>query len=178
MTLDFGRAPFWGGVYADVGIFPATSGVVDPLNNERPTVALTSGGWRAKAAIRLLPKLYLMPALGIGFGIVDYLSGECGRYTKQDCHNVRTMGLGTQATATFVYAWRFAAVTFEPLQVDTFLFERRISTEGRPDSGESIGVSRHGVAFATSLGFTLDLSAMVLGIRDSIVDLGRSMVGP
>jgi hypothetical protein len=88
------------------------------------------------------------------------------------------MGLGIQTTATFVFAWRLTAVTFEPLQLDAFLFERQTSSVGVPGSGESLGVSRHGVAVASSLGFCLDLSAMVLGIRDRIVDVGRSMLGP
>jgi hypothetical protein len=177
MDLDIGRAPFWGGAYADVGVFSAKSGVRDPVNNDRPTVVLTSAGWRGKAAVRLSPRLFLMPALGAGFGVVDYQSGACGRYTKGDCHDVRHAGLGIQATATFVYTWRFTAVTFEPLQFDAFLFERQTSSVGVPGSGESLGVSRHGVAVASFLGFSLDLSAMVLGIRDSIVDVGRTLLG-
>jgi hypothetical protein len=180
MTLDIGRPPYWGGVYADVGMFSGKSGVVDPLNNERPKLGLTSAGWRGKAAIRLSPRLFVMPALGVGFGLVDYLSGACGRYTKGNCHNARTIGLGIQATASFVYAWRFVAVTFEPLQVNSFLFERRSMSvvNALPDAGVDLGLSRHGVAFASSLGISLDLSAMVLGIRDSIVDVGRSIAGP
>jgi hypothetical protein len=84
------------------------------------------------------------------------------------------VGLGIQTAATFVYAWRFGALTFEPLRLDVFLFERRTAglTTVYDDSGDSpaaLGISRNGIAISASLGASLDLSAIVLSIRDGIV---------
>ena len=121
-----------------------------------------------------------MPALGIGLGVVDYSSGACDIHPKGDCHDVRHIGLGMQMTLTFVYAWRFGSVTCEPLRADAFLFERQtaiVSGYGT-EPGGSYGVSRNGVELSSSLGFSLNLSAMVLSIRDSIVGVTKQVIGP
>jgi hypothetical protein len=182
MTFDIGKAPYWGGIYVHVGIFNSKEGIVDPANGEKPFVALSSAGYRGKLAIRLSHRLYFMPAVGVGVGVMDYASGACDRHaiqSKHDCHDIRHAGLGIQADATFVYAWRYGALTVQPLGMSTFLFERQLASTGvvATAGGDSLGLPRHGVWFGTFVGFSLDLSAMVLGIRDGIANVAKSIPG-
>jgi hypothetical protein len=180
MTLDIGRAPYWGGVYVDVGILNSKAGVVDPANNEKPSIILTSGGYHGKVAIRLSPRLYFMPAVGVGVGISDYRSGQCLKHVKENCHDVRYIGLGVQADATFIYMWRFAALTVEPLRISASLFERQSdSVMGAVGTapGDTLGLARNGVSLGAAVGFSLDLSAMVLAMRDGVVGVTNSIVG-
>ena len=167
--LSVGRAPYWGCVYVDAAFFSARDGVVNPVNNERPSLLTTSAGWCGKVAIRLAPRLYLFPMVGAGFGVLDYSSGYRGRYTPQDQIEARLLGLGIQAEATLVYRWRFGALTLQPIRATAYLFEHldtydNVSASG---SGSAFGLARHGLSLGASIGLSVNLSAITLAIYDS-----------
>jgi hypothetical protein len=172
MTIDFGRAPFWGGIYADIAVFGARAGVVDPKVMDPPSVTAVSAGWRAKVAIRLAPRLYLFPALGAGFGREEYASGH---YVRSDfrrvciCNDAIFDGFNATGEATFAYVWRFGAVSFQPLRVTGFMFMHNRSAANPP--GYDYGISRNGVLLAATIGVSVDPAAMVLAVWDAAKSL-------
>jgi hypothetical protein len=173
-AVDFGRAPYWGGVYVDVAIYEARSGVVDPTTGTAPRLVTTSAGWHGKAAVRLARSFYFMPSVGGGFGVLDYDSGTTdprGRGARL----VRYLGLGLQLDARFVYAWRFAALTIEPLRVSTFLLQHRSGSVGAPSDSGPVGVSSNGASLGASLGLSLDLSALAIAIWERVRGVARQV---
>jgi hypothetical protein len=172
VTIDIGRAPYWGGIYSDVAIFTARDGVVDPKTNDPPEVSVISAGWRAKIAIRLTPRIYLFPALGAGFGHVGYASGHwvaSGVGAICNCNSAAFDGFSAMGEATFAYVWRYGAVTFQPLRVNTFLGMSNRSAA--VPAGYDYGVAHNGLLLAATIGVSVDPAAMVLALRDAIVAL-------
>ena len=168
-TVDFGRAPFWGGAYVDVDFFGAESGVLDPYSGRPPSLVITSAGWRGKMAVRLGRAFYFFPALGAGFGIAGYRpNGPCSGTLHPSCGGAEYHGFGIQADAVLAYRWRFGALTLEPIRFVAFLGEH--PQDGRPASSQpgGYGISARGAALGAGAGLTLDLSAMVLAVRDAI----------
>jgi hypothetical protein len=166
-TVDFGRAPTWGGVYVDVALYGVRNGVVDPTTGTAPRLVTTSAGWHGKAAVHLGRSFYFMPSAGIGFGVLDYDSGTTdprGRGARL----ARYQGLGLQLDARFVHAWRFGALTFVPLRIDAFLRERHSGSVGVPSDGGPFGISSNGVSLGASLGLSVDLSAMVIAVWEGV----------
>ena len=173
MTIDIGRAPFWGGVYADVAIFDARSGIVDPATNQPPEVLALSAGWRAKIAVRLAARLYLFPALGAGFGQENYRSGHYERGNPPgvcNCNTAAFDGFSITGEATFAYVWRFGAITLQPLRATGFMFMSNRSPAN--PVGYDYGIPRYSVMFAATIGVSVDPAAMVLAIWDA----ARSLV--
>jgi hypothetical protein len=167
LTIDIGRAPYWLGIYSDVAIINAKDGVVDPTNNERPGLEAISAGGRAKVAVRLSPNIYLFPSLGAGFGQVDYFSGDCP-LPHMNCNDAKFNGLALQADATLAYTWRFAALTLVPMRTTAFLFEHRASPMSPNPPGYSYGVPGSALLLGASVGLSLDLSAMAIGIWSAL----------
>jgi hypothetical protein len=167
VAIDVGRAPFWGGIYADGADFGARSGVVDPATNDSPRIWAISAGWRGKVAIRLAPRVFLFPSLGAGFGRLEYHSSEVlpGPGYRVRTNNAAFDGFSVTGEATFAYVWRFGAVTFQPLRVTSFMFERNRSVPY--PAGYDYGVSRNGVMLAAAIGVSVDPAAMVLAVWDA-----------
>lgn len=170
-TIDIGRAPFWGGIYADAADFAGRDGVVDPITDHSPRFRAISAGWRAKVAIRLAPRLYLFPALGAGFGRLEYHSSTVvpGPFYRVRSNTASFNGFSVTADATFAYVWRFGAVTFQPVRVSSFMFESNRSLAY--PAGYDYGISRNGVMLAAAIGVSVDPSAMVLAVRDAVGSL-------
>jgi len=171
--VSVGRAPYWGCIYVDTSFISARPGVVDPANNERPDLVMTSAGWCGKVAIRLAPRLYLFPMFGGGFAVLDYTSGSRGRHSAQDENQARVIGLGLQAEATLEYKWRYGALTLQPIRATAYLFEH-VSEHNFVDTSGSasvFGLARHGISLGASIGLSLDLSGIALAIYDSVRDL-------
>lgn len=164
MTIDIGRAPFWGGVYADIAQFDARAGVLDPASGQPPGVNAISAGWRAKTAVRLGPRLYLFPALGAGFGQQNYSSGHRMSGVCY-CNTATFNGFSVTGEATFAYVWRFGAVTFQPLRATGFMFMSDRSPANPP--GYDYGIARHSVMLAATIGVSVDPAAMVLAVWDA-----------
>jgi len=171
LTIDIGRAPFWGGIYADIAQFDARAGAVDPKTGEPFTVRAISAGWRAKVAIRLAPRLYLFPALGAGVGHESYSSGHHATSGPNvcNCNTAGFDGFSVTGEATFAYVWRFGAVTLQPLRVTGFMFESNRSVANPP--GYDYGVARNSVMLAAAIGVSVDPAAMVLAVWDAVVAL-------
>ena len=172
-TIDIGRAPFWGGIYSDVSDFGGRNGVVDPVTDHSPGVRAISAGWRAKVAIRLAPRLYLFPALGAGFGRLQYYSSVVlpGPLYRVRSNNASFNGFSVTADATFAYVWRFGAVIFQPLRVSSFMFE---SSRNTPHpAGYDYGISRNSVMLAAAIGVSVDPAAMVLAVWDAARSLWK-----
>jgi hypothetical protein len=171
VTIDFGRAPFWGGIYADGGDFGARSGVVDPSTNDSPRIWTVSAGWRGKVAIRLTSRWFLFPSLGAGIGRIEYHSSEVipGPFYRVRTNNAAFDGFSVTGDATFAYVWRFGAVTFQPLRVTSFMFEH---DRGVPyPAGYDYGISRNSVMLAAAIGVSVDPAAMVLALWDAAKSL-------
>jgi hypothetical protein len=167
VTIDIGRAPFWGGIYSEGAIFNARGGVVDPTTNTAPEVWAISAGWRGKVAIRLAPRLYLFPSLGAGFGHVEYHSNAVlpGPFYRAISNNAAFNGFSVTGEATIAYVWRFGAVTLQPVRVSGFMFESDRSP-AHP-TGYDYGIARNSVMFAAAIGVSVDPAAMVLAIWDA-----------
>jgi hypothetical protein len=172
-TIDVGRAPYWGGIYADVADFGGRDGVVDPVTDHSPRVRAISAGWRAKVAIRLAPHLYLFPALGAGFGRLEYYSSVVvpGPLYRVRSNSASFNGFSVTADATFAYVWRFGAVVLQPLRVNSFMFE---SNRNPPyPAGYDYGISRNGAILAAAIGVSVDPAAMVLALWDTVESLSK-----
>ena len=174
LTIDIGRAPYWLGIYSDVAIINANDGVVDPTNNERPRLEAISAGWRAKVAVRLSPNLYLFPSLGAGFGQLDYASGDC-QLPRMNCNDAKFNGLAIQADATLAYTWRFGALSLVPIRTTAFLFEHRASPMSPNPPGYSYGVPGSALLLGASVGLSLDLCAMAIGIWSAAKDVATGV---
>ncbi len=171
VTIDIGRAPYWGGIYADLADFGGRDGVVDPITDRSPQVIAISAGWRAKVAIRLAPHLYLFPALGAGFGRLEYDSSVVlpGPLYRVRSNNATFNGFSVTADATFAYVWRFGAVTLQPLRVSSFMFE---SNRHPPyPAGYDYGISRNSAILTAAIGVSADPAAMVLAVWDAVKSL-------
>jgi hypothetical protein len=173
-SVDFGRAPYWAGVYVDVALYPARSGVIDPSTGTKPRLATTSAGWHGKVAVHIARAFYFMPSLGGGFGVLDYDAGSKDR-RGGGARLVRYLGLGFQLDARFIYTWRFAALTVEPLRVSTFLLQHHSGDVGVPNDSSPIGASSNGVSLGASLGLSLDLSAMAIAIWAGVRGVARQV---
>jgi hypothetical protein len=172
-TIDIGRAPYWGGIYADVADFGSRAGVVDPITDRSPKVVAISAGWRAKVAIQLAPRLYLFPALGAGFGRLEYHSSVVlpGPPYRIRSNNASLDGFSVTADATFAYVWRFGAVTLQPLRVSSFMFE---SNRNPPHpAGYDYGISRNSALLTAAIGVSVDPAAMVLAVWDAVENLSK-----
>lgn len=167
VTIDVGRAPFWGGIYSEGAIFNARGSVVDPVTNSAPQIWAISAGWRGKVAIRLAPRLYLFPSLGAGVGRVEYHSSAVvpGPFYRAISNNAAFDGFSVTGEATFAYVWRFGAVTVQPLRVSGFMFESDRSP-AHP-AGYDYGIARNSVMFAAAIGVSVDPAAMVLAVWDA-----------
>jgi hypothetical protein len=176
VAIDVGRAPLWGGIYVDVALFDAKSGVVDPETGRSPLLVATSAGWHGKAAVRLGGSLYFIPSLGAGFGVLDYEGGSADPHGKAG-RFVRYQGLGTQLDARFVYAWRYGALTFEPLRVSAFLFQSRSGSVGVPSDSGDVGVSRNGVSYGAALGLSLNASEVAISLWEALRGAARHIAG-
>jgi hypothetical protein len=173
VTIDIGRAPYWGGIYADAAEFGGRDGVVDPITDRSPRVRAISAGWRAKVAIRLAPRLYLFPALGAGFGRLEYSSSVVlpGPVYRVRSNTASFDGFSVTADATFAYVWRFGAVTLQPLRVSSFLFE---SNRSPPyPAGYDYGIARNSALLAAAVGVSVDPAAMVLAVWDTVKGLSQ-----
>src|SRR4051812_28977244 len=167
VTIDVGRAPFWGGIYSEGALFNARGSAVDPVTNSAPEIRAISAGWRGKVAIRLAPRLYLFPSLGAGFGRVEYRSSAAlpGPGYRFISNNAAFDGFSVTGEATFAYVWRFGAVTVQPLRVTGFMFE----SDRNPahPAGYDYGIARNSVMFAAAIGVSVDPAAMVLAVWDT-----------
>ena len=172
VVIDAGRPPYWGGIYVDVALFDAKSGVVDPETGERPLLVATSAGWHGKAAVHIAGSLYFMPSLGAGFGVLDYEGGSADPRGKGG-RLIRYQGLGVPLDPRFVYSWRFGALSLEPLRVSAFLFQSRSGSVGVPSDSGQVGVSRNGVSLGASVGLSLNVSAVAISIWEAVRDVAR-----
>jgi len=168
--VSVGRAPYWGCIYVDAAFVSARPGVVDPNNHEHPNLLMTSAGWCGKVAIRLTQHLYLFPMVGAGFAILDYSAGSRAPRTFQVGNEARVSGVGIQAEATLEYKWRYAGLTLQPIRATAYLFEHLTEYNDVAASGSAsaFGLARHGISLGASIGLSVDLSAIVLAIYDSL----------